>query len=227
VEPTDGPANREKTFHISINHCMLRYVGDGVQIIDAHSTNGTSLKSVGRLQPGLAVPVSDGDVIALADALTLQVEFCRRSKPLPPDDSMAAQLDAKKDDAAWLNDHLIGRDKPGILDYVRLRRLDNVPEEEYVLLFGVGNLGHSGAALIRLDPDAATQPHVRTLDLGDGVPDDPAGLYWAGNALHVQCNVADQVRINGTAISAGEDRVLSGGETIEVLGQTIQVGAKP
>jgi len=227
VEPTDLPANREKTFHISINHCLLRYIGDRVEIIDTHSTNGTSLKSVGRLQPGLAVPVSDGDVIAVADALSLQVEFGKRSNPLPPDESMVSQLDAKKDDAEWLNDHLVGREKPGILDYVRLRRLDNLPEEEYVLLFGVGNVGHSGAALILLDPDAATLPHVRALDLGDTAPDCPAGLFWAARALHIQCNLADQVRINGTAISAGEDRVLSGGETIEVLGQTIQVVAKP
>ena len=227
VEPTDLPANREKTFHISINHCLLRYIGDRVEIIDTHSTNGTSLKSVGRLQPGLAVPVSDGEVIALADALTLQVEFCRRSKPLPPDDSMVAQLDVKKDDAQWLNDHLIGREKPGILDYVRLAASTIFPRRSTSCFSGSAISGTLAHALIRLDPDAATQPHVRTLDLGDGVPDDPAGLYWAGNALHVQCNVADQVRINGTAISAGEDRVLSGGETIEVLGQTIQVVAKP
>ncbi|MGA2032970.1 MAG: FHA domain-containing protein [Thermoguttaceae bacterium] len=227
VEPTDLPANREKTFHISINHGLLRYIGDRVEIIDTHSTNGTSLKSVGRLQPGLAVPLSDGDVISVADALTLQVEFGRRSKPLPPDDGMAAQLDAKKDDAEWLNDHLIGREKPGILDYVRLRRLDNFSEEEYVLLFGGGNIGHSGAPLIPLDADAVALPHVRTLDLGDAAPDYPAALYWAGKAIHLLCNVADQVRINGTAISAGEDRVLSGGETIEVLGQSIQVVAMP
>jgi hypothetical protein len=139
---------------------------------------------------------------------------------------MAAQLDAKKDDVEWLNDHLIGREKPGILDYVRLRRLDNLPEEEYVLLFGVGNIGRSGTPLIPLDADAAALPHVRTLDLGDTPPDYPAGVYWAGKALHIHCNLADQVRINGTAVSAGEDKVLSGGETIEVLGQSIKVAAQ-
>lgn len=226
VEPTDLPANREKTFHISVNHCLLRYIGDRVEIIDNHSTNGTSLKSVGRLQPGLAVPVSDGDVIVVADALSLQVEFGKRTNPLPLGESVVAQLDAKKDDAEWLNDNLIGREKPGVLDYVRLRRLDNLAEEEYVLLFGVGNVGHSGAPLIPLDADAATLPHVRTLDLGDTPPDCPAGLYWTGNTLHLQCNVADQVRLNGTAMSAGEDTVLCGGETIEVLGQSIHVNVK-
>lgn len=227
VEPADTPANREKTFHISINHCILRYVGDGVEIIDTHSTNGTSLKSVGRLQPGLAVPVSDGDVITLADALALQVEFGRRRNPLRIDDDMASQIRQNKEDAIWLSDHLVGREKPGVLDYVRLRRIDNLAEEEYVLLFGVGSIDHSGTALVPLEPDVATKPGVRALDLGDTTPDYPAALYWAGKALHLQCNAADQVRINETVISAGEDRVLSGGETIEVLGQTVQVVARP
>ena len=223
IEPTDIPINREKTFHISINHCMLRYVGEGVEIIDTHSTNGTSLKSVGRLQPSLAVPVVDGDVITVADTLALQVELGRRSNPLRATDDLISQIGQNKNDVKWLNEHLVGHREPGVLDYVRLRRIDNHAEEEYVLLFGVGSIDHSGSALIRLEPDAAMKSGVRAIDLGDTAPEYPAGFHWVSGVLHVQCNVSKQLHINDIEISEGDDRALHGGETIEVCGQCIHV----
>jgi hypothetical protein len=197
-----------------------------MEIIDNHSTNGTRLKSIGQLQPGLAVPLQDRDIVTVADVLNLQVEFGRRYRPVTIEDDEVSQIRLKQDDITWLSQHLIGSDRPGILDYLRLRRIDNVPEEEYVLLFGLGSVGHSGTALIPLGPDATTKPGVRALDLGDTTPDYPAAFHWADGALRLKCYVADQVHVDGTAVGAGEDMALADGETIEVLGQQIQVITK-
>lgn len=226
VCPTSIPENAEKTRQISGLHFLLRYTGDRLQVIDKGSTNGTLLSSRGPLQPNTAVDLQDGDRITVAEVLILAVEFVERAPSPTLDEGVRGEIAAHLEDADWLTQRLVGPSKPGFLDFARLRRVDNLPEEEYVLLFGTGTVGSSGRALITVDADTATRPAVRTLDLGDTTPDYPAAFHWADGVLHLQCCVADQVRINGTAVQAGEDRALTGDATIEVLGQNIQVNVK-
>jgi hypothetical protein len=195
-----------------------------VEIIDTHSTNGTKVGSVGRLRPGIAAAVADGDIITVGDALTLQVEFGWRSNPLRIDGETAWEIEQHKDDSEWLNDRLVGRGMPGILNYIRLRRLDNLVEEEYVLLFGMGIVGHFGSPLIPLEG--------RIAEISDVVPIDPgspsdcsAELYWEGRRFHLRSHVSGQVRVGGTPVPVEQSQQLYGGEIVEVFGQVIQVGA--
>jgi hypothetical protein len=167
--------------------------------------------------------LKDGDQLKVAEVLTLAIEFAERAQPATFDQNGRAEVAAHLDDSEWLAQRLVGPSKPGFLDFARLKRIDNLPEEEYVLLFGVGVVGSSSRALITVEAEAAARPAVRTLDLGDTTPDYPAAFYWAGGVLHLQCYVADHVRVNGAVLQAGEDRALNGGEAIEVFGQSIQV----
>jgi hypothetical protein len=227
VCPTSVPENAEKTRQISSLHILIRYIGDRLQVIDKGSTNGTLLSSAGALQPNIPADLKDGDKITIAEVLSLAVECVARAGDVPLDAKVRQEIASHLEDGDWLTQRLVGPSQPGLLDFARLRRIDNVPEEEYVLLFGVGAVGASDRALITTHAKAVAGPAVRTLDLGDAAPDYPAAFYWENGALRLRSNVADQVRVNGTAVPAGEQRILGGGETIEVLEQTIQVVAKP
>jgi pSer/pThr/pTyr-binding forkhead associated (FHA) protein len=227
VCPTSVPENAEKTRQISSLHFLLRYIGDRLQVIDKGSTNGTSLSSQGAIQPNTAADLKDGDRITVAEVLNLAVDFVERAPSAALDEGIRAEIAAHLEDADWLAQRLVGPSKPGFLDFARLRRIDNLPEEEYVLLFGVGIVGSSSRALISVEAEAATRPAVRALDLGDTTPDYPAAFHWRDGALHLRSNVANQVRVNGTAMSAGEERALSGGEIIEVFGKRVEVTVKP
>lgn len=226
VCPTSVPENAEKTREISSLHFLLRYIGDRLQVIDKGSTNGTTLASQGTLQPNIPAELKDGEKITVAEALSLVVECVERAPSSKLDDEDRREIAAHLENADWLAQRLVGASKPGVLQFARLRRVDNLAEEEYVLLFGTGTVGPSSRALITVSTETATRPAVRTLDLGDTTPDYPAAFYWEGGSLHLRSNVADQVRVNGTAVPAGDQRTLSGGEIIEVLGQSIQVAVR-
>lgn len=225
--PTTAPENADKTRQISSLHFLVRYVGDRLQVIDKGSTNGTSLSSQGTLQPNVPADLKDGDRITVAEVLTLAVEFVARVPPVALDEEGRKKVAEHLEDADWLTERLIGLPQPGFLDFARLRRLGNLPEEEYVLLFGTGIVGSSKRAMITVDAETTARPAVRTLDLGDATPDYPAAFYWENGGIHIRSHTADQVRVNGAVVRLGEHRILSDGNTVEVIGQSIQISVKP
>ena len=82
------------------------------------------------------------------------------------DEGVRGEIAAHLEDTDWLAQRLVGLSKPGFLDFARLRRIDNLPDEEYVLLFGVGVVGWSSRALITVEAEAGHDASRQDVGLG-------------------------------------------------------------
>jgi hypothetical protein len=198
----------------------VAHLGDHVDVWDLHSTNGTSLKSSGQVNPGIPVRLEDGEEINVAGVLSLAVEFARRANynPLPPKD--LSEIEARAADLPWLNRRLLGKDAPGAFDFVRFRRLNNFVQEEYVMLFGKGTIGDGTDHLVSLASSCGQRGKARGLDLGEEAGSAAAYLHNQDGRF-VLAALREGVRVGGAAVPMGESVVLGDGTEIGVGDQKI------
>lgn len=205
------------TNQISRKHLMLRYEGDRVRVIDLGSTFGTYHSASGELEPRRPTTLREGDRLVLSPKapgsghrltgtdgiMALRVELGERteSQPLSRDDEEAVRRSL--DDVHALDGQLLGADKPGKFDWVRLSRVGNGPEHEYVMHLGAVSIG-------------AGRDHMIRLDLRDHRDSPPAQLVWLDGALYVRNPGELPVRVGSRSVTQGLMCPLAGGDVIEV-----------
>ena len=149
VEPVSDPVNRDKSLSISSHHLTLRYLGDGVELIDPGSSNGTFVNRQ-RLAAGQPCWIQPGMSVWLADVLELQLQPVPRRDAPAESATVCRAARTQADNAAWLQSNLIGADHPGWIAFLRITRKNNLPQEEYAMLFHAGSIGGGPEALIRV-----------------------------------------------------------------------------
>jgi hypothetical protein len=214
IQPTTDEENKRKTFQISALHFEIHYLGDSITITD-RSSNGVQLKSAGALVRGQPTELRADDEINVAGVLTLTAQVVSRRNPTPIEPDLKQRINSALADPARLSQLLVGPEAPGSIDFVRFRRLNNCPEEEYVVLFGEGLIDSSTEALIQLPKKVGTGS--RGLDLGGDDAGPVARLFWQDSDLMARVLRDDTVRLN--------DRELKEGDCIPIrLGDIVQTG---
>lgn len=216
VEPGTEPANYEKSMKISSHHFSLRYLGSAIQFVDKGSTNGSFLENK-RVEANSPILIDCPTKLSLADVLELELEPVRRADgpALAPEQQQTAMTNAA--DAAWLQRQFIGEDKPGNFDFLRIRRTNNLPETQYIILYHSGKIGSGEDSLLCL-PKSVTPPttkprRTRAFDVGDSVsPASPARLFIRESGIWLERTGAEQVIIAGESLQVGQCRALAPGE---------------
>jgi serine/threonine protein kinase len=185
VEPVSDPANRDRSLAISSHHLTLRYLGDGVELIDPGSSNGTFVNRQ-RLAPGQPCWIQPGMSVWLADVLELQFQPATRRDAPAESATVCRAARAQADNPAWLQSNLIGADRPGWIAFLRILRKNNLPQEEYALLFHAGAIGGGPEALIRV-----------------GAGGDAARLSLLGGWPHLERVGAEMVAVSGRPLPPG------------------------
>jgi hypothetical protein len=185
VEPVSDPVNRDKSLAISSHHLTLRYLGDGVELIDPGSSNGTFVNRQ-RLAPGQSCWIQPGMNVWLADALELQFQPVTRRDAPADSATVCRTARTQADNAAWLQNNLIGADRPGWTAFLRISRKNNLPQEEYAILFHSGSIGGGPEALVRV-----------------GVGGDAARLLLLGGWPHLERVGKEMVTVSGRPLAPG------------------------
>jgi hypothetical protein len=213
LEPTDDAANLEKSRNISSHHLTIRYLGDGVELVDPGSVNGTFIGKE-KLAANQPHKVEPGMVVSVAEVLDLEFQPMMRKDAPEDKDGICKKAEANRNDAAWLQSHLIGVDKPGRIDFLRIRRRDNQPEQEYVLLFHSGLIGSEADALIRLEPSERT-PRRRVYDVGGDASLGGARLFVQDGRILIERRGSEPVALAGEPLKIAQPRpIVTPGELI-------------
>ena len=207
VEPTSDPENYEKSKLVSSHHFSLRYVGSGVQFIDVDSTNG-SFNQGKRMGANVSLLLVEKTLISLAEVLELEFDPVRRTDTMDDGNGICRAAAAHAADPAWLHENLIGMEKPGEISFLRITRKNNLPGQGYVLLFHSGWIGSDETSLLRVPVSETTPRHRRAFDIGDAPFADPARLLVRDGAIWIERTGADEVRVGGEAIDAGQAKAL-------------------
>jgi len=223
VEPTSMPENAESTRQISKSHFVLRYLGNRVEVMDAGSSNGTSLRSLGPLSAEVPVAIGDHEQINVAGVLTLDVELVRRRTPQPLDEKTLASITERVNEGNWLAHQLVGPEKPGEIEFIRIGRGNNLPEREYVLLFGMGGIGPTTDALIRVGEPASAKSRSRGLDIGGTSAVCPASLFFDKGLLFLTCSGQERVVLGDRKLGENETCQLRPANVITILGEKISI----
>jgi hypothetical protein len=149
VEPVSDPTNREKTLAVSSHHLTLRYLGTAAEVVDPGSSNGTFLARR-QMQAGQGYRIERGMTLSVAGVLDLEFHPVPRPDAPPDTAAVCGAAPAHAHDPTWLQANLIGADRPGWLSFLRIVRKNNLPEEEYALLFHSGTVGGGPDALVPL-----------------------------------------------------------------------------
>lgn len=223
-EPSNDPSNYEKTKQISLHHFSLRYLGNGVEFVEAGSTNGSTVDQ--RPVESNAPLLVDRDVlVSIAGVLDLDLEpVFRRDGPMDGEGIMRAAR-ANAANPSWLQERLIGEDKPGMIGFFRISRRNNLPDEQYLLLFHSGGIGTGNESLFRLSTPGAIPRRSRAFDVGDSVVNDPARLFVRDSAIWVERTGVDSVLVAGEPLEVGQSRMLATG-ALSVAGTEFSVTAK-
>ena len=113
-EPSNDPSNYEKTKQISLHHFSLRYLGSGVEFVDAGSTNGSTIDQR-PVESNTGQLVESNVLVSIAGVLDLDLEpVFRREAPADGAGVVRAAI-ANAANPSWLQERLIGDDKPGII----------------------------------------------------------------------------------------------------------------
>jgi hypothetical protein len=207
VEPTSDPENYEKSKLVSSHHFSLRYVGNGVQFIDVDSTNG-SFNQGKRIGTNVSLLLVEKTLISLAEVLDLEFDPIRRTDVMDDSNGNCQAAAAHAADTAWLQANLVGAEKPGEIAFLRISRKNNLPSQQYVLLFHSGWIGSDDSSLLRVPVSEMTPRRKRAFDIGDAPSTDPARLLARDGAIWIERTGADEVRVGGEAIDAGQARAL-------------------
>ncbi len=202
LEPIDDPANLDRSRNISSHHLTIRYLGEAVELVDPGSVNGTFVGGQ-RLNSGQIRRVEPGLVVSVAEVLDLEFLPVPRKDSPEDRDGLLQKAAAHREDAAWLQEQLIGRERPGRIDFVRIRRKNNRTEEEYALLYHAGLIGGTADALIRLAPATERTPRRRAIDTGDTVTGDGVRLFLKAARLLLEWLGGEPATLDGRPLEIG------------------------
>jgi hypothetical protein len=110
---------------------------------------------------------------------------------------------AKPTEANWLQQNLIGVDKPGQVAFLRVRRKNNAPEQEYVLLFHAGVVGTEPDALLPL-PSGDPLPRRRVPAFDIRQDRAPARLVVSAGQICVERTGSELVTVGGRPLEASQ-----------------------
>eukprot|EP00913_Durusdinium_trenchii_P023442 g22020.t1 len=209
-----GPNNDKLTLGISGVHAAIQLAQDGVVINDEGSRNGVSLAGQ-KIDVERMLTEADAD-----EDLRLQLasELRRNAMHLElrlfgrPASSTTAELDAVYCDALRLSRRpkLWQLAAASRIDALRLRRLNNLTEEEYVVVYCQATIGSATDAAICLPAESIEHRHARVLAIGD--------VFWIENL-----GVAGSVRVGDRELEKREVVPLEEGRPIVVGNETIGV----
>jgi hypothetical protein len=227
VLPTEETANADATRRISSHQFTLRYLGDRVEILDPGSSNGTILEPGGKLMHGVGHDLPDGAVIRVAGLLDLRAHLVRRRTPISIE-AIREKVTADKGDPNALADLLLGDEAPGMIDYIRLERLNNTPTLSHVVLFHGAWIGTTEDCLIRLPSSAAPSSPVvrrpRAFDFGDATASDQRTGDVARLRIGKDGRISLSPAADGTCRIDGE--LLGSGQQIELrVGMRLTIGS--
>jgi pSer/pThr/pTyr-binding forkhead associated (FHA) protein len=205
LEPTDDPANLEKTRNISSHHLTIRYLGDSVELIDPGSTNGIFIGKE-RVPAGQPRRIEPGLTVSVAEVLELEFQPILRRDAVPDKDGVLPAAREKATDPNWLQQNLIGVDKPGQVAYLRVRRKNNATEQEYVLLFHAGVIGSDPEALLSLPVgNQAPLRRVAAFDFGPDLPiHPPARVLVRAGQICIERTGAEPVTLAGKPLEQNQ-----------------------
>lgn len=227
LEPLEVAGNRDKTLLISGTHVVCRYLGTRVEIRDVGSANGTVAD--GRVVEGDQVArVGTGTPVVLAGVLELALEVVPRRPTLVDTGNVLSEAEARDGDDAWQQGNLVGANKPGDFDYVRVRRINNLPELQYVGLYHSAAIGYAQNCLILLPPRSTkSSPRVRVLDIGADVQTDPARILVMDGGLYVERMGRDPVCVDGSELPQSSPVPLKAPSLLSVGELSITVNLLP
>jgi pSer/pThr/pTyr-binding forkhead associated (FHA) protein len=214
VEPASEPSNYEKSKTISKHHFSLRYIGGSIQFIDVGSASGSSVDGK-RVDANVPVLVDRNVTISIADVLQLQLNpIIRRDAPTGNNGVFQDAADHASD-ATWLQSNLVGADKPGEIDFLRITRKENLPNQQYLLLFHSGSFGSEDTSLFRVPVSEKTPRRKRAFDIGNSTSPDPARLLIREGVIWIERTGTDDVRVGDEQLGPGQSKRLP--ESCEVM----------
>lgn len=198
VEPTSDPRCAAATQQVSGHgHFTLRCDGQQVQITD-NSTHGT-IAGGQPLTRGSSARLDDRTEIAVAGVLRLLAEVFRGTLRADPAGPPALDLPAEVLDA-----RLVGVDRPGQVDAIRLRRGDNLATElEHVILIRQARIGSSPYDCIQVRGAGVCERHARLLV--------DRGQFWIE-----LLSSEGALRLNNEALEIGQRIGLVPGDVLEL-----------
>lgn len=206
--------NDARTVGISGVHAALQLTEDGLRVCDEGSRNGVALTGqkvdVERL---LTEADADEDLrFQLASelkkhSLHLELRLFGRS-----DSAASTELDAVYCDSLRLprRPKLWRLAASSRIDALRLQRVNNLPEEEYVVVFCQAVIGSAGDVAIRIAQPSVEHRHARVLAIGDS--------FWLENI-----GPARSVRLGDRPLEKRELVPLQEGAAIGIGDVTIAV----
>ena len=227
LEPLEAVGNREKTLLISSTHVECRYLGTCVDLRDVGSANGTVAE--GRAVAGGHVARVDARMsVVLAGVLELALEVFPRRAAFTDTGNVLGEAESHGGDDAWLQERLVGADKPGNFDYVRVRRINNLPEVQYIGLYHSAAIGYGQNCLIQLTPKTTkSSPRVRVLDVGGDVLTDPARILVIDGGLYLERAGKDLVCVDGSELAQGSPVPLKAPSLLSIGELSITVDLLP
>ncbi len=225
--PGDDPSLRITGFA----HLTLACLGDRVLVTD-NSTRGTTLGDAEKLTRGQSAELEDAESVQLGGVLGLYLETFRSSSPDSVRGPDPGALDALRNNRDTLNALLLGYDKPGEIDAVRIRRLTApVPSTSQPARPPQARRSRKTGSF-KCREDLEHLVIVRQAGIGSG-PDDAICLRTAGvlpgharllvdqGQLWIEClaEAGEPVRLNDeTTLRAGSKAGLISGDVLELGG---------
>jgi pSer/pThr/pTyr-binding forkhead associated (FHA) protein len=207
VEPASDPSNYERSKAISKHHFSLRYIGSAVQFVDVGSASGSSIdgKPVDANAPVL---VERNMTISVADVLRLELNPVIRTSAPTVNDGLFQDAAEHASDNNWLQSNLLGAEKPGGIDFLRITRKDNLPNHQYLLLFHSGSFGSEDTSLFRVPVSEKTPRRKRAFDIGNSTSPDPARLMIRDGVIWIERTGTDDVRVGDEQLAPGASKRL-------------------
>jgi len=212
IEPTEEPENHEKSKQISSHHFSLRYIGNGIQFVNTGRNGSTVDKK--KVEPNIPVMIDRKTIISVADVLDLEMEPIQRIDGHEVADDLYKSAIAHATDSALLQERFLGAEKPGMVNFLRINRKNNLPDLQYVILFHSGWIGSGDDSLLRVPVSELTPRRRRSFDVGEQIATDPARLLIHEGAIWIERTGGDDVFIGSKSIKLGKKHLLELGEII-------------
>lgn len=184
-EPTDDPGNRDRTLLISAAHFELNNREGRVELKDLQSRNGTTVGGT-RLAAGAVALILAKTLVNVGGALDLEVEPVGRG-----------QVEEALEEA-----HAAGEARPpDHVAFLRVRRINNLPERQYVIIYHSGAIGPHPGALLHLPASLARPRGSRGFDFGAAPTEEAAAVVSvADGGLWIRLG-SGEAAVNGNQLS--------------------------
>jgi pSer/pThr/pTyr-binding forkhead associated (FHA) protein len=181
------------------SHMTLRLAHSGAALLD-QSRNGTFVGGE-RLSPDAPTTLARLSKVSLAEVLDLEARVLSPGDEFDPAGYVVHARGGMFEDA--LGSHVAA---------VSIERVENLPEESYLVIYAGACIGSSREAAVALPGSGLAPRHLLVLHLGDG--------FYVENVS----GRADGARLNGTMLAPDTIEPIRPGDRIESGTVTIEVG---